>query len=263
MSTDLINEVALQRALDQLGFDCCYRQQTDSTNADVLQYFQQHQRQVVAVSESQSAGRGRRGRQWMSPFAQNIYCTVGIIKSLPASDQALLSIVTGIALCRALRDQFEIEVSLKWPNDLLFQGSKLGGILIESRPVDNDSFLFGVGFGLNVFMESEQHAEIPQPSTSLHLVSQQKIDRSKLLIQCVQAVITAIRNFDSTKASTLADEFCQFDAFHNQQVEVITANGSCKGISRGISQQGLLLLETGNGVEEFSSAEISLRAVNA
>ena len=130
MSTDLINEVALQRALAQLGFDCCYRQQTDSTNADVLQYFQQHQRQVIAVSESQSAGRGRRGRQWLSPFAQNIYCTIGIVKSLPASRQGLLSIVTGIALCRALRELLNIDISLKWPNDLLFQGAKLGGICL-------------------------------------------------------------------------------------------------------------------------------------
>jgi BirA family biotin operon repressor/biotin-[acetyl-CoA-carboxylase] ligase len=263
VSTELINEVALQRALDQLGFDCCYRQQTDSTNADVLQYFQQHKRQVVAVSESQSAGRGRRGRQWLSPFAQNIYCTIGIIKSLPASDQALLSIVTGIALCRALRDHFKIEVSLKWPNDLLFQGEKLGGILIESRPVDNDSFLFVIGFGLNVFMESEHHVDIPQPSTSLQLVSEQTIDRSEVLIRCVETVIEAIRVFNPENASNLTDEFCQFDAFHNQEVEVITGDGNCKGINRGISPQGLLLLETENGLEEFSSAEISLRSVQS
>ena len=262
MSTELINEVALQRALARLGFDCCYRQQTDSTNADVLQYFEQSQRQVVAVSESQSAGRGRRGRQWLSPFAQNIYCTIGIVKSLPASHQGLLSIVTGIALCRTLREQLKVEISLKWPNDLLFQGAKLGGILIESRAVDSDSFLFAIGFGLNVFMEKEQLAAIPQPSTSLQHLSQQKIDRSEVLIRSVEAVIKAIRSFDSSMASALTDEFCQFDAFHNQEVEVITGNGSCKGISRGISQQGLLVLETGKGLDEFSSAEISLRPVN-
>jgi BirA family biotin operon repressor/biotin-[acetyl-CoA-carboxylase] ligase len=130
MPGEPINEAMVRQVAERHGFDWHYRHDTGSTNADVMHYQQQHQREVVAVSESQSAGRGRRGREWLSPFARNIYCTIGITKEIPASSQGLLSMVTGLALCRALEQTAAAMVSLKWPNDLLFEGRKLGGILI-------------------------------------------------------------------------------------------------------------------------------------
>ena len=98
MTADLINEKILRQALEPIGFDCCYLRETESTNTDALQYFHLHQRPVVAVSETQTSGRGRgrRGRQWLSPFARNIYCTIGITKTLAASNQGMLSLVTGV-----------------------------------------------------------------------------------------------------------------------------------------------------------------------
>lgn len=258
MTTDLINEKALRQALEPIGFDCCYLPETESTNTDALQYFNLHQRPVVAVSEAQTSGRGRRGRQWLSPFARNIYCTIGITKTLAASDQGMLSLVTGVALCRVLRQQLGIELSLKWPNDLLFQGSKLGGILIESRPLESDSFFFAIGFGLNVFMDSKQLARIPQAATSLHLICADDIDRTEILIACIRAVVQAIRIFDAAAASELIDEFRQYDAYHGKAIEVITAQGNRSGINRGISPRGELLFESDGEIEALASAEISM-----
>ncbi|MCP5092681.1 MAG: bifunctional biotin--[acetyl-CoA-carboxylase] synthetase/biotin operon repressor, partial [Gammaproteobacteria bacterium] len=122
MRGDPINESAVRRLVEQHGLDWIYREQTGSTNTDVLDYHTNHGREVVAVSETQSAGRGRRGREWLSPFACNIYCTIGIAKKIHASQQGLLSIVTGVALCRALRHVADAEVKLKWPNDVLCDG---------------------------------------------------------------------------------------------------------------------------------------------
>ena len=140
MRSEPINEAAARKAVEGHGLDWHYLHNTASTNADVLEYHDLHQREVVAFSEAQSAGRGRRGRQWLSPFARNIYCTIGIAKDIPANRQGLLSIVTGLALCRALQQSADAEISLKWPNDVLCDGRKLGGILIESRPLGNESF---------------------------------------------------------------------------------------------------------------------------
>jgi BirA family biotin operon repressor/biotin-[acetyl-CoA-carboxylase] ligase len=261
MPGEPINETAVRQMVEQHGFDWYYRQQTESTNADVLRYQQQHQREVVAVSEAQSAGRGRRGRQWLSPFARNIYCTIGIAREIPASSQGLLSIVTGLALCRALKQSADTIVGLKWPNDLLVDGHKLGGILIESRPLGEASFYFAIGFGLNVYMSDQELATIPQPATSLAQVAADEVDRTQVLIASIDKVIQSIREFDHSATSELIAEFARFDALHDRPIEVIAGDSRIRGINRGITSAGQLQLETEQGIEIHSAAEISLRAV--
>jgi BirA family biotin operon repressor/biotin-[acetyl-CoA-carboxylase] ligase len=262
MPGEPINEAAVRQTVEQHGFDWFYRHNTGSTNADVLHYQQQHQREVVAVSEAQSEGRGRRGRQWLSPFARNIYCTIGIAKKIPASSQGLLSIVTGLALCRALQQSANAIVGLKWPNDLLFDGRKLGGILIESRPFGEDCFYFAIGFGLNVFMSDAELAEIPQPAVSLVQVAAAEIDRTQVLTTSIDMVIRSIREFDHSAVQELITEFAQFDALHGRPIEVIVGDSRVRGINRGITSTGQLQLETEQGMEIHSAAEISLRTVS-
>jgi BirA family biotin operon repressor/biotin-[acetyl-CoA-carboxylase] ligase len=261
MPGEPINETAVRQAVERHGFDWHYRHDTESTNADVLNYQQQYQREVVAVSEAQSAGRGRRGRQWLSPFARNIYCTIGITKEIPASRQGLLSIVTGLALCRALEQSAAAMVGLKWPNDLLFEGRKLGGILIESRPLDEACFYFAIGFGLNVFMTAAELAEIPQPATSLAQIAVAKVDRTQVLTTSVDRVIRSIRAFDYRAVQELVAEFAHFDVFHGHPIDVVAGDSRIRGINRGITPGGQLQLETEQGMEVHSAGEISLRAV--
>ena len=261
MPDELINETAVRQTVEAHGFDWHYRHNTESTNADVLHYQQQYQREVVAVSEAQSAGRGRRDRQWLSPFARNIYCTIGITKEIPASSQGLLSIITGLALCRALEQSDVAMVGLKWPNDLLFEGRKLGGILIESRPLGDACFYFAIGFGLNVFMSATELAEIPQPATSLAQITVAEVDRTQVLMASIDMVIRSIRAFDHNAVQDLIAEFALFDIFHGCPIDVITGDCSIRGINRGITSVGQLQLETEQGIEIHSAGEISMRAV--
>ena len=241
------------------GLDWCYRDQTGSTNADVLQHYGEFRREVVAVSEAQSAGRGRRGRQWHSPGARNIYCTIGLLKSLPANRQGLLSIVTGIALCRAIEASTAARIEIKWPNDLLAGGQKLGGILIESRPHDRETFFFAIGFGINVFMSAKELAAIGQPVTSIEREAAQMPDRSAVLVDAIDSVISSIRAFDASRAARLVADFREHDALHDREVEVISAGERIAGINRGITENGELRLETSAGMQLHSAAEISLR----
>ncbi|MCP4333568.1 MAG: biotin--[acetyl-CoA-carboxylase] ligase [Gammaproteobacteria bacterium] len=261
MRGDPINESAVRRLVEQHGLDWIYREQTGSTNTDVLDYHTNHGREVVAVSETQSSGRGRRGREWLSPFACNIYCTVGIAKKIHASQQGLLSIVTGVALCRALRHVADAEVKLKWPNDVLCDGRKLGGILIESRPLDAQRLYFAIGFGINIFMNSDELAAIPQAVTSLDRVTSTRLDRSEVLIAVIESVIESIRVFDQAEVAELTSEFAQLDAFHGRRIEVVSAQNRITGINRGVAPDGQLRLETEHGIETHSAAEISLRGI--
>lgn len=261
MKDDLIHEAAVRQVVEAHGFDWCYRRSTESTNADVLQHEREFQREVVAFSEAQSAGRGRRGREWSSPFACNIYCTIGITREIPANQQGLLSIVTGIALCRALKQSTSVSVGLKWPNDLLFEGRKLGGILIESRPLAENRFFFAIGFGLNIFMSDDELAEIPQAATSLAHISSREPDRTEVLKSAIDQVIHAVRAFDSAAVQQLITEFAGLDVYHDRTIEVITGGDCIRGINRGITSHGQLQLETGQGIEIHSAGEISLQAV--
>lgn len=258
-----IDQARVRQAVEAQGCDWHYREQTGSTNADALQYHARHGRDVVAFSESQSAGRGRRGREWLSPAARNIYCTVGISRTMPASRQGLLSIVTGVALCRALRAQTGLEIALKWPNDLLLDEHKLGGILIESRALDEQRFFFAAGFGLNLSMSVAELATLDRPAISLEQHIGGDFDRSALLQSTIEAVVTALRAFDVDAASALVSEFAELDAYHGTQVEVLSGDRRSRGINRGIDERGQLRLETREGTELHSAAEISLRASRA
>ena len=258
-----VRQEPVRQAVEALGFDWHYREHTGSTNADALQHHARHGRDVVAFGEAQSAGRGRRGRQWLSPFARNIYCTVGISRKIPAARQGLLSIVTGVALCRALRAQTGLPVSLKWPNDLLLADDKLGGILIESRALGVGHFFFAIGFGLNLMMSADELATLDRPATSLSQALGGDLDRSKLLVATIEAVISAIRDFEIDAVAGLIADFSDLDAYHERPVEVISGEQRISGINRGIDEHGQLRLETAQGIELHSAAEISLRAASA
>ena len=260
MQAGVIDATAVRGAVESLGLDWHYREHTQSTNTDALDHHARHQRELVAFAETQTAGRGRRGRQWLSPHGQNLYCTIGLVKSVAAARQGLLSIVTGLALCRALQSSCGVRPDLKWPNDLLVDGRKLGGILIESRPRAADEFFFAIGFGLNVFLDEAALQSIGQPAASLDRVSSQTLDRGRILIAAIDEVVRSIRAFQVGDVAALVDEFRQFDAFHDRPVELVTARERRSGINRGIDASGALQLDTGQGIESHPAAEISLVA---
>ncbi len=253
-------EVAL-RSMGLSNHQLQYREVSESTNSDVLNYYQTHQQPSIAICEKQTAGKGRRGRSWHSPFAQNIYCSIGIEKTIAAGQLGLMSIVSGIALCRALSTCGFDEIKLKWPNDLYHQKQKLGGILIESKPAGNDGYFLVIGFGLNVFMSRQQLDEITQAATSLSLINQNEINRQQILLTAIEAVMAEIQNFDESSIPEVIQKFMRNDAFHQQSIAVLNAGDEICGINKGINPSGLLRLATEEGEQTFSAAEISLRGL--
>ena len=240
------------------GFEWQYRQVTESTNADALQLFETRQSPCIALAEMQTGGRGRRGRQWLSPFAKNIYCTIGILKTLESCNPGLLSIVTGIALVQSLAKLGIEGIKLKWPNDLVYQNQKLGGILIESRSISKQDYFFAIGFGINVTMNAEDLAAIPQPATSLSLMTDSVVSRDAVLVEVIQQVVKAIDAFDRTSIPRMVENFHALDALRGQSISVQSGHESIDGLNLGINAEGQLQLETGQGRQVFSAADISL-----
>jgi BirA family biotin operon repressor/biotin-[acetyl-CoA-carboxylase] ligase len=243
------------------SFEWQYRLQTESTNADVLKLSENNQKSCIAVAEMQTGGKGRRGRHWISPFARNIYCTIGIARPVVPHHLGLISIVTGIGLCKALSHSGIDDVMLKWPNDIYYQNRKLGGILIESRPMAEGDYYFAIGIGINVLMEAEDLQEIPQAATSVKLICGDSISRNLILAQVIRQVVPMIHDFDESSIPRLIEEFNELDAFRNQQIRVTTPSQSICGVNRGINSSGQLELETEQGRQCFSAADISLRGI--
>ena len=266
---EMIDVDSLQLNLAQRGLNtqCQYRLQTKSTNLDVLAIFDrlfehngdQNISTCIATCEKQTHGKGRRGNHWVSPFGQNIYCTVGVLKTIRPANLGLLSIVTGLAIGKALAHLGYKDVKLKWPNDIYHQGHKLGGILIESRPVKDDQYCLAIGFGINVDMSKEALANIQQSATCLNLISHKAITRNQILLETASQVLKDIVAFSDETTPQMVMAFNAIDAFQGMPVNVLSSGQTIAGTNAGIASTGQLQLETAQGMILFSAADISLR----
>ncbi len=245
--------------VERLGLDWHYRDATGSTNADALRLHAETLRELVVFAEAQSAGRGRRGREWLSPPGRNLYCTVGLAREIPAPAQGLLSLVTALALRAALKDGAGVDIDLKWPNDLLHDGRKIGGILIESRALDAGRFLFAIGFGINVHMRDDELAGLEIPATSVAAIAPRPVERDAILLAAIEAVAVAVREFDPANTARWIAEFEQGDAYRGREIEIVSGDERIRGIYDGVDPDGRLRLLTDGGMARFAAAEISLR----
>jgi len=233
-----------------------YLQSCDSTNSVCLQ---QAQHQTVVIAEQQTAGRGRRGNQWYSPRSENIYCSIGLKKTLQGEYLGLISLQVGVCIAQTLSQQGYRDISLKWPNDILVGGQKLGGILIESRPLSRYEFFLAIGFGLNVNLDEADRKLIGQPVTSLQQLSAVAPDRQVLLGLLIARIMQDVMDFDLHRIDELLAQFNRFDRFQGRQVVAKTRTDCISGKYLGLHRTGQVLLETARGVQMFSAADISLR----
>lgn len=233
----------------------------DSTNRYLMQ---QAAREVtgpfVVFAEHQTGGRGRRSRPWVSPFSGNIYMSLLWRFQQVPSELMGLSLAIGVAICRALTELGIMDLSLKWPNDILSQGRKLCGILVEMHGESNGPYAVVVGLGLNVYMNEEQSRPIEQPWIDLKRVLPGRIARNRIAATLTDRLIESMHQFESTGLASFIDEWRSLDAYRDKPVQMILTDQIIDGISRGIDNQGALLIEKNGKTMRFYSGEISLRA---
>ncbi len=214
----------------------------------------------VCLAEQQQGGRGRRGRDWVSPFAANLYFS--LLWRISAGAMALggLSLVTGIAVARGLRC-FGIEAAgLKWPNDILVHNAKLAGILIDVVGESTGPCAVVIGVGVNVRMPQSAAAGIDQPWTDLgSLTGQDDISRNRLAACLLDQLLPAIAEFEAQGLQPFMAEWQRYDIVQGRPVDLQLANGVVSGTACGIDAGGALLVETAGGRRRFTSGEVSVR----
>lgn len=219
---------------------------------------------VLCVAEIQQAGRGRRGRQWLAPFGSGICMSLGwLFDSMPPGFSAL-SLVVGVALTRALHQFGAIEVGLKWPNDLLWRGRKLAGVLIEMRGEPDGPAHVVIGIGANLRLLQTQRAALAEQSalvTDLHeILGEQCPTRNALVAAFTVQLLQALEIFAREGFTPFVSEWQRYDVLRDAEVNVLQGERILAGVARGVTDDGSLLLETAQGIQSFVSGEVSLRA---
>lgn len=226
----------------------------DSTNCYLLEVAKTHhpRKNWICLAEQQIKGRGRQGRHWISPAGVNIY--LSLLSTIKTADLSGLSIAIGVIVAEALNEFSAIQVALKWPNDILFDHKKLGGILIETMPASAEETFIIMGIGLNVNMIDAPSESITQPWISLTQIFQQACDRNKLIGLIVDHCLKGLILFKQQGLISFLKTWDRYDYLKNKIIQAETETQTIIGNVQGINTQGFLLLKTISGqVETITS----------
>lgn len=232
----------------------------DSTNSYLLRRLPNQLSQgQVCLAEYQSAGRGRRGRQWVSPFGSQIYLSMYWYLEQGLSSAMGLNLVTALAVSDAINDLAKIRVQLKWPNDIYLGGVKLAGILIDLEGQALEPSHSVIGIGLNLNMPSKEAEKIDQQWTDLQSHSKTSINRNLLCTKLIEYLLKRLNQHDKFGLSAMLEEWHAHDLYLNKRVKLITGERVIKGICRGVNSQGALMLEVDGQIKPVYGGEVSLR----
>jgi len=213
----------------------------------------------VAVCEAQTAGRGRRGRAWLSAPEDSL--TFSLLWRFPGGTPPLagLSLAVGVAVVRALEAMGATGVGLKWPNDILAEGAKLGGILVETM-TESGRHVAVIGIGLNVRLPKRIAAALDMPAGALSAVMPCAPSRNRLLAGLLDGLAAMLDEFTRAGFAAFIAEWRARNVYAGQRV-VILAEGAApvEGRCAGVDSDGALLLETEHGLRRIVSGDVSLR----
>jgi len=252
----LLNEQAINARLDNGRLAVI--PVIDSTNQYLLDRMDTLQSGDACVAEYQQAGRGRRGRQWFSPFGSNLYLSMyWRLEQGPAAAMGL-SLVIGIVLAEALQEQGAPDIRVKWPNDIYLDDRKLAGILVELTGKTGDAAQIVIGAGINLAMRAPAADVINQGWINLQEAGV-SVDRNALSALIVNKMRTALVEFEQEGLAPFIERWARLDNFINRPVKLLIGDREIFGIARGIDQQGGLILEQDGVRKSWIGGEISLR----
>lgn len=218
----------------------------------------------VVAADWQTAGRGRQGRPWHAAIGGAL--TFSMIWRFPQGAGFLsgLSLAVGVAVVRALQSLGAGEVQLKWPNDVIWRGGKLAGILIEMQGDALGPSCVVIGIGVNVRMPESVREIVDQAVADLEAACGRSVDRNAALAAMMNELHCVLETFTKAGFTALRAEWEHYHAYQDARVTIALPDGRREtGIARGVSGDGALLLATAEGVRSYHSGDVTLRAVSA
>ncbi len=231
-----------------------------STNTFLLQCISDKKDNInICLAESQTAGRGRFKRVWMSPFGRNVYLSLRWHFRCDLSELSGLSLVMAVAIQTAL-ERCEVKgVTLKWPNDVLWQKRKIGGSLIELRGESHHECDAVIGIGLNVHMPTKLKEKAGFSLVDVYEIQDKIPERNRIIGTVIDEILSALIVFQKQGFKPFMQAWQALDPSFNQMITIITGTGVIQGINRGINEKGCLRIENEQGeIMIFSNGEVSV-----
>lgn len=258
----LANPISLidaSRLVQSIDNRCFYFDEIASTNGFLLDHTTELKNGDVCVAEYQSAGRGRRGRTWMSPYGHHLYFSLFWTFPQGMAQAMGLSLVVACTLVEVLKSFGVENIGVKWPNDIYLDNKKLAGILIEMSGQADSLCQLIIGVGVNMAMSEDQGKGIDQPWSDLSELVDMP-DKTALVIALQKQLKRDIQLFEREGLAAFKTRWQAADLFYGREIRLLMGEKSVEGICRGVDEQGAVLLETADGVQAFIGGEISLRA---
>ena len=227
-----------------------------STNEFAMQHLASFPDRHIIASEIQTSGRGRLDRKWVSDIPGNICITIILKPECPAvSESPLANISQYMALCICrLIEGMGVQPSLKWPNDILVDGKKIGGILCQTSILSNRLAGFALGTGINLNMSREDLLRIDQPATSLNLLTGSPVDRDLFLDQLAEMFFKGYDQFMELGFSSIIEPYQKRSPYLGSRITARLPGGNVAGIALRITENGCLVIETSEGKEMILNA---------
>ncbi|MFQ1004727.1 bifunctional biotin--[acetyl-CoA-carboxylase] ligase/biotin operon repressor BirA [Gilliamella sp. CG22] len=227
----------------------------DSTNQYMLNKIPDLKSGDCCIAEFQSKARGRRGRQWFSPFGTNLYFSMYWRLEQGIAAAMGLSLVVGIVVTQALRELSGQDIKVKWPNDLYLNDQKLAGILVELAGKTGDCAHVVIGIGVNLNMTNPDPNIVNQKWANLG-----NINRNLLVAKIAKTLRENLEKFEKNGLAFFIDDWNHLDNFIHRPVKLLIGDDVIRGVAKGINDQGALLLEQNGKIQAYIGGEISLRS---
>ena len=231
----------------------------DSTNSELLRRETPASGIAVLMAERQTGGRGRRGKAWASPLAAHLYLSASRQFSGGLARLGGLSLVAGVAAVEALHECGYPGVRLKWPNDLLIDDRKLGGLLVEGGGEHAGPVRAVIGLGINMRMPEAAAAAIDQPWIDLAGLQDKAPSRNQIAAGLLAHLVPALDQFDAEGLAPFLSRYARFDALVGRTVAIHLGTGVQSGTALGIASDGALRVDIEGEERLFHAGEVSVR----
>ncbi len=261
---DLLSENELNsiRKTEWVGKQIYYFDVLDSTNTKANHLAEKGaEHGTLVVAGRQEVGKGRRGRSWSSPANTGIFMTLLLKPELESQNASMLTLVTALAVAKAIKRETGLAAEIKWPNDIVLNGKKICGILTEmSAQIDYVNHIV-IGIGINVHNE-EFPEELSERATSILLEGGKRVNRAML----IEAVWEEFENYygifmETQDVSKLTAEYDMCLANRGKKVRVLDPKDPYEGVAQGITARGELIVDTWESRKLVSSGEVSVRGI--
>ena len=244
----------------RIGGAILVKEETESTNDDLWELGRQGAEEgTVVIAEMQRAGRGRRGRQWVSPANLNLYMSVLLRPPFLPAEAAVITLMTGVVLCETMEEIFSLRPQMKWPNDLLLEGRKAAGILAEMNAEQESIHFLILGIGVNLNMGADMFPkDLRYPATSVQIALGRSVERLPFVRKFLENLDRGYQTLLREGGASTLQEWNRYCAHPEGWVEVSTAKETIRGRFRGLDEEGSMILEVSDTrTEKIRAGDVS------